>query len=105
MSAAQQLFSVHNRVLAGDDMPIFEYRCSACGNELEHLVLQSSPAPRCFSCGSAEVERIMSRAAMSSEGTQARAKQGLRRKNRALRQDHSREEVKRVAAHAAEHDE
>ena len=42
---------------------------------------------------------------MSSEGTQARAKQGLRLKNRALRQDHSHEEEKRVAAHAADHDE
>ncbi len=86
-------------------MPIFEYRCSACGNELEHLVLESSPAPMCFSCGSHELERIMSRSAMSSQGTQARAKQGLRAKNKALRQDHSREEVKRVAAHAADHDE
>jgi len=86
-------------------MPIFEYRCSACGNEVEHLVLESSPALRCLSCGSAELEKIMSRSAMSSEGTQARATQGLRRKNRALRQDHSREEVRRVAAHAADHDE
>ena len=42
---------------------------------------------------------------MRSEGTQARAKQGLRLKNRSLRQDHSHEEVKRVAAHAADHDE
>jgi len=86
-------------------MPIFEYRCRACGNELEHLVLESSPAPTCLSCGSAELERVMSRSAMSSERTQARATHGLRAKNRALRQDHSREEVKRVAAHAADHDE
>ena len=86
-------------------MPIFEYRCRACGNELEYLVLESSPAPQCFSCGSHELEKIMSRSAVSSEGTQARAKQGLRLKNRALRQDHSHEEVKRVAAHAADHDE
>ncbi|MCH7532747.1 MAG: zinc ribbon domain-containing protein [Gemmatimonadetes bacterium] len=86
-------------------MPIFEYRCSSCGRELEHLVLESSRAPTCSSCGSHDLERIMSRSAVSSEHTQARATRGLRAKNRALRQDHSREEVKRVAAHAADHDE
>ena len=26
-------------------MPIFEYRCSGCGDEFEHLVLKSSPDP------------------------------------------------------------
>jgi putative FmdB family regulatory protein len=85
-------------------MPIFEYRCRACGNELEHLVLEASPQPRCFACGSAELERIMSRSAVSSQGTQARATAGLRAGNRALRQDHAREEVKRVEAHARDHD-
>ena len=33
-------------------MPIFEYRCSGCRDQFESLVLNSSPAPECPSCGS-----------------------------------------------------
>ena len=86
-------------------MPIFEYRCSACADEFEHLVLNSFPVPGCPSCGSQDIERLMSMSSVSSESIRQRATRDIRARNRALRKDHSHEEVKRVEAHARDHDE
>ncbi len=43
-------------------MPLYEYRCSACGKTFEELVLAGdAPAgPRCSQCGSAAVARLLS---------------------------------------------
>jgi len=86
-------------------MPIFEYRCSECGDEFELLVLNSSPVPSCASCGSEELEKLMSMSSVSSEQIRSRATSDIRARNRALRKDHAHEEVKRVEAHARDHDE
>ena len=86
-------------------MPIFEYRCSACGNEFEILVLNSSPVCECPSCRSQEVEKLMSISSVSSDQTRRRASGDIRARNRALRRDHSHEEVKRMESHAHDHDE
>jgi putative FmdB family regulatory protein len=40
-------------------MPIFEFRCQACGNEFEKLVF-GSDAVECPSCHQADVEKLMS---------------------------------------------
>ena len=85
-------------------MPIFEYRCSACGDDFEQLVLKSSPVPRCPFCGSVELDRVMSISSVSSDGTRRRAVHDIRARNRALRKDHSHEEVKRIESHARDHD-
>ncbi len=86
-------------------MPIFEYRCSACGDEFEHLVLNSSPAPACPSCESQDIERLMSMSSVSSEQVRRRATRDIRARNRALRKDYDHEEVKRMESHARDHDE
>lgn len=41
-------------------MPIFEYRCDACGKEFEKLVRQSDPAPACPSCRATALTRKLS---------------------------------------------
>lgn len=38
-------------------MPIYEYKCDACGNQFEKLVRASSPSVACPSCGGAKVEQ------------------------------------------------
>ena len=86
-------------------MPIFEYRCTACGNEFETLVLNSSPVPGCASCGSEDIEKMMSISSMSSADVRKRASRDIRARNRALRKDHAHEEVKRLESHARDHDE
>ncbi|MEW6033615.1 MAG: zinc ribbon domain-containing protein [Chloroflexota bacterium] len=41
-------------------MPLYEYRCSACGHRFESLAKSSNePAPRCSRCGSKEVKRMV----------------------------------------------
>lgn len=49
-------------------MPIYEYECRACGNQFELLVL---PATKrlCSSCRSDNLERLLSRFAVNSDGT------------------------------------
>lgn len=86
-------------------MPIFEFRCSACGDEFEVLVLNSSPVSECPSCGSQDVEKLMSISSVSSDQTRSRATGDIRARNRALRLDHAHEEVKRIESHARDHDE
>ena len=48
-------------------MPVYEYRCRACGHEFEHLVLpgRTMPVP-CPACGAEDVERLLSAFAVSS---------------------------------------
>ncbi|WP_300462011.1 zinc ribbon domain-containing protein [Desulfobacula sp.] len=40
-------------------MPIYEYKCNACGNRFETLVMGSS-TPECPSCDSPDLARLMS---------------------------------------------
>jgi putative FmdB family regulatory protein len=43
-------------------MPLLEYRCSDCGEKTEDLVLAGDTArpPKCSSCGSRKVSRLLS---------------------------------------------
>ena len=50
-------------------MPLYEYKCTGCGNQFELLVLKGSQAPVCPECASDAVERILSMFAVSSEST------------------------------------
>jgi len=50
-------------------MPIYEYRCQECGHRFEKLVLSidREPADRvCPACGSADVQRLISRVSVAS---------------------------------------
>ncbi len=40
-------------------MPIYEYRCSSCGNEFEKLV-RASDTPECPSCHSEKLDKKLS---------------------------------------------
>lgn len=41
-------------------MPIYEYRCQACGHVFEELTRLSAPAPACPKCQSADTARQLS---------------------------------------------
>ncbi len=47
-------------------MPIYEFRCKACGLEYERLVFSSSEVAPCPECDSADAERMMSMFASKS---------------------------------------
>jgi len=50
-------------------MPLYEYQCRTCGHEFERLVRPGDDAPSCTSCGSADLEKLLSHMAVSTEGT------------------------------------
>lgn len=52
-------------------MPLFEYRCRACGERFEELrsAGDDGPRPECPACGSAEVAKLLSAFATSPAGT------------------------------------
>ena len=50
-------------------MPIYEYRCNACGHELEKIQRMSdAPLTDCPDCGKAELRRLVSAAAFRLKG-------------------------------------
>jgi putative FmdB family regulatory protein len=50
-------------------MPIYEYRCAACGHELEKLQrLGDAPLTDCPECGKAELRRLVSAAGFRLKG-------------------------------------
>ncbi|MEZ5320041.1 MAG: zinc ribbon domain-containing protein [Vicinamibacterales bacterium] len=55
-------------------MPLYDFRCRACGHEFEALV-RPGHEPGCPACASADLERLLSSFAVSyKEKTQAAAK-------------------------------
>ncbi len=50
-------------------MPIYEYRCQACGHELEQLQRMNDPAlTECPACGRGELRRLISAAGFRLKG-------------------------------------
>jgi putative FmdB family regulatory protein len=41
-------------------MPIYEYRCTECGNRVEVLVRSDASAPRCPDCDSVLADKLFS---------------------------------------------
>jgi putative FmdB family regulatory protein len=78
-------------------MPIFEYRCSACGDEFELLVLPKSDSPRCPACSSEDLEKTLSLSAVSSEHSRGHAMQKAKKRAAEVRHD------KEYHEHQAEH--
>ncbi|WP_419949559.1 FmdB family zinc ribbon protein [Candidatus Palauibacter sp.] len=53
-------------------MPIYEYRCRGCSHEFELLVL-GRRTPACTSCGSEDLERLISLPRVHSGSRKARS--------------------------------
>jgi len=74
-------------------MPIFEYRCGACDTQFELLVRPGSAVPACPSCGTTELERLISSFGVSSDGTDYRNRKALgvqqRQKAQAVQKEQS----------------
>lgn len=51
-------------------MPIYEYRCAACGHELEALQkVSDAPLRKCPDCGKQKLERLMSAPSFRLKGS------------------------------------
>jgi len=79
-------------------MPIYEYSCKSCGTVFETLV-RGSDAPVCAACGSADLDRIFSMLAVSSDDTRARALGAAKRRDAAQAKDKANEQLKYERSH------
>ena len=68
-------------------MPIFEYRCRGCSHEFEALVLPHRPDPECPECHSADLEKLLSGFALSTDGIRAANAQKSRQQQIAKNRD------------------
>jgi putative FmdB family regulatory protein len=51
-------------------MPLYEYQCRACSREFE-LLVRHGETPVCSSCGSEDLQKLLSQPAVSTESTRA----------------------------------
>ena len=70
-------------------MPIFEYRCTACDEKFEALVLKNS-TPHCPKCQSEQLERLISVPAVKSETTHALAMKAAKVRDKKLGAENAR---------------
>ena len=79
-------------------MPIYEYTCKSCAHQFEALV-RAGKTPVCASCGSENLERLMSLPTVNSEGSRARALGAANRRDKAEATDRAHEQVKYERSH------
>ena len=63
-------------------MPIYEYRCEACGHEFESLILGKTE-PECPSCQSLDAERLLSLPTVHSSSTRALSMKAAKKRDKA----------------------
>jgi len=73
-------------------MPIFEYRCKACGHEFETLVRPGSGVPACAKCQSANLEKLLSIPAIQSESTHGLAMKAAKKRDKIAGSEKAREQ-------------
>ena len=67
-------------------MPIYEYRCGGCDTEFEQIVLKNT-VPRCPTCQSEDLQRVLSSFGVSSESTRQMNLHSERRKSAKVQRD------------------
>jgi putative FmdB family regulatory protein len=69
-------------------MPLYDFKCRACGHEFEALV-RPSHDPACPSCGSADLERLLTGAGFSvrAGGLSAAARRAVQKQQHQQRRD------------------
>ena len=63
-------------------MPIFDFVCKSCGHQFEALV-RGPAATVCASCGSVELERLLSMPNVKSESTRNLAMRAAKKRDKA----------------------
>lgn len=77
-------------------MPIYEYQCQACGHRFEKIV-KLNETPNCPECGSGELEKQFTMAAVSTSKSRSKSFQKARAKANSIKKekDHADAEYKR----------
>lgn len=83
-------------------MPLYEFKCLACGDQFERLVRGEAP-PECPTCHSNELERLLSSFGVSSQATRQSNLQKARKAGQKLRREKEHAEAEAAAAHDHDH--
>ena len=67
-------------------MPLYDYHCKKCGHEFEALI-RTGDTPACAECGSADLERLLTTFAVSTEGSRDANIQKARKLGEKTRKD------------------
>jgi len=87
--------------IASAFVPIYEFKCDACGERFEELVAASAGAAPCPACGSTATRRLISTVSppgRTPRGAAVRSDESRRREREAARADRISESRKRRAA-------
>jgi putative FmdB family regulatory protein len=79
-------------------MPIFDFACKTCGHEFEALV-RKGRAPVCASCGSEELERLLSLPNVRSETTRGKAMRAARKRDQVQGRERVNEQINYEKSH------
>jgi putative FmdB family regulatory protein len=80
-------------------MPIYEYKCNACGRQFEYLVLPSTPKAECPKCHGQDLQQLISLCSVSSEGTRQSHLKAARKQAKKVNFDKQYEEHKQAHHH------
>lgn len=84
-------------------MPLYDYLCRGCGHEFEALVRAGGDAPACPECHSADLERLLSTFAMTSEDHVRELVRNERKKLLPKRKAEQREEEQHIIREHMDH--
>src|SRR5437870_9349458 len=73
-------YSLYDR----EDMPLYEYKCLACGHQFELLILRASQPVACPACATESVEKQISLFAVNSESSHQASEASARKYNAGL---------------------
>ena len=79
-------------------MPLYDYKCTACGHQFEALV-RGGAAPTCASCGGGALERLLSLPAVKSESTKAKSQRAAKRRDAAQGTERVQEQLRYERSH------
>ena len=65
-------------------MPLYEYKCQACGHRFEVLMLRESQTVECPQCAGQSVERLISMFAVNSDARRESSVSAARKYNEKL---------------------
>ncbi len=86
-------------------MPLYDFKCRACGHEFEGLVLPARTPPACPSCQGQDLERLISSFAVSSEERSQAALKGAKKAYQRSQRDKNVHEREHLIEHIKERQE
>jgi putative FmdB family regulatory protein len=81
-------------------MPIYEYVCKSCKHKFEALV-RGGNTPSCMTCGSQDLERLVSLPRIKSETTNALARKAAQQRDKAQATERVQEQIRYEQSHDA----